>query len=122
MRRDRDRRRFAPRLNVLDPRTLLSGNPPPGATAFSLQWGLFNPSNNGVDVDALDAWGITAGSSSIVVADVGITGMAVSNPDLIPNLWSNPSGDPQGYAAGINGWNFASSPPGFEYRRLHQRP
>ncbi len=108
MKRKRSTRSLVPSFTVLETRFLLSGAPP-GSTAFGSQWGLSNPANNGVDIDALNAWNLSTGNG-VIVADINTDDVGLDNPDLIPNEWSNPANDPK-YPAGIHGWNFATNKP-----------
>ncbi len=63
----------------------------PNDTAFAegLQWALHNTGQNGgsqdADIDAPEAWEVTTGSSSVVVAVID-TGVDYFHPDLQPNL------------------------------------
>jgi len=57
----------------------------------------------GADDRALSAWGLSAGSRSIVIGVVD-TGAAYEHPDLAANIWSNPGGI-GGCAAGTHGYN-----------------
>ncbi len=66
---------------------------------FPLQWGLSNP--DGIDVDATQAWQVTHGSPSIVVAVID-SGLDVNDPDLASQLWTNPK-------TGAHGWNFINN-------------
>ncbi len=77
-------------------RVLLIPNDPD----FSDQWGLCNTGQvvtglhktrgiSGADIDALDAWNISTGNSSVVVADID-TGINYNHPDLKANVWKNP--------------------------------
>lgn len=96
----------------------------PNDTYFTDQWALLNtgqdpglhgdPGVPGVDIKATDAWGITKGSSDLVVAVID-TGIQIDHPDLIHNIWTNPldtsntlDDDNNGYIDDVHGWNFLS--------------
>lgn len=96
------RRRANHRLHVeiLESRTLLSVTPnDPGLPS---QWGLNN--SNNVDIDAPEAWGISTGSSSVVVAEIEGRGVSISHADLATKIWTNPTpnSDPR-YPGAVNG-------------------
>lgn len=56
-------------------------------------WGLQNTGQDGgtsgVDVNAVPAWGVTAGASTVVVGVID-TGVRYSHQDLAGNMWTNP--------------------------------
>ncbi|WP_435009444.1 S8 family serine peptidase [Tundrisphaera lichenicola] len=111
MRPTRKRKALSLRFESLEPRTLRAGGIIPNDTLFSQQWGLNNSTNN-VDIDAPQAWAITTGSPKVVVADVGSSGVNLSNPDLAGKLWvnPNPNSDPL-YPGAVNGWDFSANSP-----------
>jgi subtilisin family serine protease len=90
----------------------------PAVTDGSL-WGLHNTGQSGgvidADIDAPEAWDITTGSSSVVLAVID-TGIDYTHPDLIDNLWMNPGeiagddidNDSNGYVDDVYGWNFVN--------------
>jgi subtilisin family serine protease len=74
-------------------------------------WGLNQATD--VDIDALEAWSVTTGSSEVVVAVVD-TGVAYDHPDIAPNMWSNPGeladgvdNDGNGKVDDLRGWDFS---------------
>jgi len=93
----------------------------PNDPEYPLQWGLKNsgqtPFNGkaGADIKAPDAWGITTGSSAILIAIVD-TGVQYTHPDLTANIWRNTGeilnngidDDRNGYIDDVNGWNFVA--------------
>lgn len=91
---------------------------------FKSQWFLYNNGDKntfgstnvaGTDVDIRDAWRLTAGDPSIIVAIVD-EGVKTTHPDLAANMWVN-SGevpgngiddDNNGYVDDVHGYNFAA--------------
>ena len=79
-------------------------------------WGIKNTGLlggvSGVDIDAVEAWGISTGSPDLVVAVID-TGIYLKHPDLIPNIWQNPreipnngiDDDKNGFVDDVNGWD-----------------
>ena len=79
----------------------------PNDEQYPLQWALET-------VSAPEAWTLTTGSPDVVIADID-TGVDISHPDLLPNLWVN-SGeiggnsiddDGNGYVDDVYGMNAA---------------
>jgi subtilisin family serine protease len=78
----------------------------PNDPSFGQLWGLNNANN--VDIDAPEAWGITTGVSSTIVAVLD-SGIDLSNPDFAGKIWTNPGNDAaQGYPNDTHGWNFVN--------------
>ena len=91
----------------------------PNDKGFPDQWSLRNIGTNvpngkpGADIHATDAWEVTTGDSTIVVAVLD-TGIRLTHPDLAPRLWTNPGeipdngmdDDGNGYIDDVHGWNF----------------
>jgi subtilisin family serine protease len=89
---------------------------------FAQQWSLNNtgqtvvvPGAPDADVDAPEAWDVTLGDPSIVVADID-TGGAWDHPDLAANVWTNPAetvngadNDGNGLIDDVRGWDFLSN-------------
>jgi len=88
----------------------------PDDPGFADTWGLHNTGQSGgtidADIDAPEAWGITTGSSSVVVAVID-SGVDWDHPDLAANIWSNENevvdgvdNDHNGYIDDVRGWDF----------------
>ncbi|MDD1729881.1 MAG: S8 family serine peptidase [Methanospirillum sp.] len=91
----------------------------PNDPEYPKLWGLHNTGQspfNGTpsaDIGAEKAWGITTGSSDIVVAVID-SGVDYTHQDLADNIWTNEKEIPEngidddgnGYIDDIHGWNF----------------
>ena len=89
----------------------------PNDPNFSSQWDMNNTGQTGgttdADIDAPEAWAITAGNPSIVVAVLD-TGVDYTHPDLAANIWTNPGeiagdgidNDGNGFIDDVHGWDF----------------
>jgi thermitase len=104
-----------------EPDYLMTASAMPNDPSFSLQWAAHNtgqliPTQEseevlgaeakgtaGADDRALEAWGVTTGSRSIVIGEAD-TGLDYNHPDLAANIWSNPGGV-GACAAGTHGYN-----------------
>jgi subtilisin family serine protease len=92
----------------------------PNDPLFANQWHLNNTGQGGAkpdsDVDAVEAWDLTRGSSSIVVAVVDDS-VETTHEDLAPNLYVNPGeiaangldDDGNGLVDDVSGWDFADN-------------
>jgi subtilisin family serine protease len=80
---------------------------------FSAQWALQNTYTPGEDISAIEAWGITTGSSDIIVSILD-NGIDSAHPDLSANIWQNPGetadnsndDDFNGYEDDKYGWHW----------------
>ena len=83
----------------------------PNDPRFGELWGLNQASD--ADIDAPQAWGVTKGSSSVVVAVID-SGLAYDNQDVAPNVWVNDDDhdgngvddDHNGFVDDAHGWDF----------------
>ncbi len=94
----------------------------PNDTFFAKQWSLHNTAQdvngimgvNDADIDVPEAWSIFKGSSSTVVGVLD-TGIDITHPDLVDNLWDGSAGckDENGIAipggCPNHGWNFVDN-------------
>lgn len=83
----------------------------PNDPRFNEQWGLRNNSQRSIDIEALEAWGITQGSNEVVIGVVD-TGVLFNHSDLRDNMWVNPfetqngaDSDGNGIIDDIHGYN-----------------
>ncbi len=91
----------------------------PDDADFGDLWGLHNVGQDGgtpdADIDAPEAWDITVGSRDVVVAVID-SGVDLTHPDLVDNLWTNPGeiagngidDDGNGFVDDVHGWDFSS--------------
>ena len=102
---------------------------------FSQQWSLLNtgvfvdnfPATPNADIKADQAWDITLGSPDVIVAVVD-TGIDLTHPDLVSNIYTNPKeiagngidDDQNGYIDDVWRWNFLSDKQGHTVTRLQR--
>ena len=91
----------------------------PNDSLFSNQWDFHNTGQTGgtpdADIDAPEAWAISTGSHSIVVAVID-TGVLYTHSDLSSNIWNNTGeipdngidDDGNGYIDDVRGWDFVN--------------
>jgi subtilisin family serine protease len=90
----------------------------PNDPDFANLWGLHNTGQTGgtsdADIDAPEAWDISTGASTVVIAVVD-SGVAYDHPELINNMWTNAGetdcsdgidNDGNSYADDCIGWDF----------------
>lgn len=89
-----------PNVLYAEPNYVLHRFNVPNDPLFSQQWALANTGQSGgtagADINATQAWGISTGSSNVVVAVID-TGIDYNHPDLAPNIWSSPTSFTQTY-------------------------
>ncbi len=113
-------------LEWLEPRQLLTGDLPaspaalPNDPSFAVEWGLENTGQYsgtpGNDIGVAQAWEFTTGSRSVVVAVID-SGIDLTHPDLVANLWVNPGeiagdgidNDSNGFIDDVHGWDFVDN-------------
>ncbi|MCH8901713.1 MAG: S8 family serine peptidase [Chloroflexi bacterium] len=114
-----------PRVVRIEPDYMLYADVTPNDPLYNTYlWNLNNTGQTGgtpdADIDAPEAWDITTGSSSTVIAVID-TGVDIGHPDLAANIWTNPiecpggmgscvadgvDDDGNGYIDDFHGWNF----------------
>ena len=89
----------------------------PNDAHFGNLWGLYNTGQSGgtagTDIDALEAWNLSTGSSDVIIAVVD-TGVEYTHEDLSSNMWINTGeipnngidDDGNGYIDDYRGWDF----------------
>lgn len=102
-----------------EPNYILTTDVIPNDPSFGTLWGLHNTGQSSgtpdADIDAPEAWDITTGSASVVVAVLD-TGIDYTHPDLVANMWINPGEIPgnsidddlNGYVDDIHGIDTAN--------------
>src|SRR3990172_9033280 len=131
-----DRIEANPNVARVEPDYVVTLDLTPNDPDYSHLWGLNNTGQAGgtpdADIDAPEAWDVTTGSSSVVVAVVdtgaqvavpgilpppliGCPGTSTTHPDLAANIWTNPGetagtagfdDDGNSYIDDVHGWNF----------------
>ncbi len=107
-----------PAVEYAEPNYVVHSTLTPNDPAFSNLWGLHNSGQSGgtsdADMDAPEAWNISSGSRSVILAVVD-SGVAYDHPDLIDNIWINTGetsctdsidNDGNGYPDDCYGWDF----------------
>jgi subtilisin family serine protease len=113
--------RSDPAVEYAEPNYLYWLKTIPGDAQFDSLWSLHNVGQtvNGTagkadaDIDAPEAWDISTGSPSVIVAVID-SGIAYDHPDLAPNMWKNPreiagngvDDDGNGLVDDVHGWDF----------------
>lgn len=81
-----------PDVEYAEPNYIVHALRTPNDTSFTQLWGLNNTGQTGgtldADIDAPEAWDITTGSESVIIAVVD-TGVAYNHPDFANNIWIN---------------------------------
>lgn len=108
-------------VQYAEPDYLVEAAATPNDASFATQWAMNNVGQSSglphADIQALDAWNLATGSRSIVVAILD-SGMDLTHPDLVANLWTNSGESPgiarvdddhNGYVDDLHGWNFVQN-------------
>lgn len=77
-----------PNVEYVEPNFIYRANRTANDPMLGQLWGLSNPANNGIDVDAVRAWAMETGNPDMVVAVID-TGVDYTHPDLRANAWIN---------------------------------
>ena len=110
-----------PGIAYAEPNYVLSIDSIPDDPRFGELWGLHNTGQSGgtadADIDAPEAWDVTTGSRSVVVAVID-TGVDYNHPDLAANIWVNAAelngspnrdDDRNGYVDDVHGYDFVNN-------------
>lgn len=107
-------------IRYAEPDYLVSANAVPNDTSFATLWGMHNTGQSGgvedADIDAPEAWALATGNHTVKVAVID-SGVELTHPDLLPNLWTNPAeipgngvdDDGNGYIDDVRGWDFVNT-------------
>lgn len=110
----------------------------PNDEFFTFQWGHDNTGQfiggsgtgvNDADADSTNAWDLTIGSQSVIIAVID-TGVDITHPDLAANIWHNPAeiagngidDDGNGFVDDVTGWDFGdldNDPTDFDGHGTH---
>src|SRR5262245_36201848 len=85
-------------VRFAEPNYIVKATVIPNDTQFGQLWGMNNTGQTvsgqagiaDADIDAVEAWDVSTGSSSVVVGVID-TGVDYNHPDLAPNIWSAPA-------------------------------
>ena len=110
-----------PNVEYAEPNYIVSIDAIPDDAYFANLWGLDNSGQTGgtddADIDAPEAWDLTTGSRSTVIAVID-TGVSLDHPDLQSNIWTNEGetdcsdgidNDGNGYIDDCRGWDFLAN-------------
>ncbi len=106
--------RATPSIEMAQAITLAPVEWTPDDSLFAAQYDLYQSSRR--DAHAPEAWDVTRGDSSQVIAIID-TGVMLTHPDLAPNLWTNEAeangqagvdDDGDGYIDDVHGWDFVA--------------
>ena len=92
--------------------------PLPNDTFFDKLWGLSDPALPDPGVSALEAWESNQGNGQVIA--VVDTGVDLTHPDIVGNLWSNPNPDP--VAQDLHGYDFVDDdgiPDDYNFHGTH---
>lgn len=113
------RLRLDPRVEYAEPDYIVHGLRTPDDPRYSEQYGLRNTGQTGgvpgADIGAEAAWDRFTGDASIIVGVID-SGVDLTHPDLMPNLWTNVGEIPEngvdddgnGYIDDIHGYDFVN--------------
>lgn len=118
------RYRNHPAVRIIEPNYLLHADVVPNDPSFPIQWSLQNTGQQGgtpgADIHAVAAWDQTTGSNQVVVAIID-TGIDLTHPDLVANLYTNP-GEIPGNGLDDDGNNLVDDVHGFDFANFDGDP